>query len=50
MESVAFNFLNNHVGRRIMAVFLDDNVKMASGSICERMVEREHEESLSHMN
>jgi len=28
MECVAFHFLNNHVGRNIMAIFQDDNVKI----------------------
>jgi len=28
VECVAFRFLNNHVGRHIMAIFQDDNVKI----------------------
>ena len=28
MECVAFNFLNKHVERHIMAIFQDDNVKV----------------------
>jgi len=28
MERVAFNFLNNHVGKHIMAIFQNDNVKI----------------------
>jgi len=33
MECVAFYFLNNHVGRHVLAIFQDDNVKK-SGSNC----------------
>jgi len=29
MEGVAFHFLNNHVRRRIMAIFQSDNVHQA---------------------
>jgi len=32
-ECVSFNFLNNHVGTRIMAIFQDDNVKIHKAQI-----------------
>jgi len=33
MECVAFHFLNNHVGRNIMAIFQDDNITINQAQI-----------------
>jgi len=33
MECVAFHLLNNHVGRHIMAIFQDGNVKIHQAQI-----------------
>jgi len=50
MECVAFHFLNNHVGRDIMVIFQDYNVKIHQDQIGKEWLGREHEESFSHMN
>jgi len=45
MECVAFHFLNNHVGRHIKAIFLNDNFKIHQAQIVKELFGREHEES-----
>ena len=48
-SNVAFHFLNNHVGRHIMAIIQDDNVKIHQAQFVKQWFS-EHEESFSCMN
>jgi len=36
MECVAFHFLNNHVGRHIMAIFQEDKAKIHQAQTVEK--------------
>jgi len=37
MECVAYHFLNNHVGRHIVSIFQDDNVKIHQAQIVKHL-------------